>query len=80
MNAQLSKVKFVVCIDNSNFPVSLERFKIYRQLQDLDSEQDGDIRIIDESGEDYVYPANLFASIRVPQIVKMRMPVLHNFN
>ena len=64
------KIKFVVCIDNSEFPASLELFKIYRQLRDTDAEKDGDIRIIDESGEDYLYPANYFVTINVPQTVK----------
>ncbi|MCP5095899.1 MAG: hypothetical protein GY943_10125 [Chloroflexi bacterium] len=70
MKKQSSKIKFVICIDNSEFPVSLEIFKVYRQLPDADAEQDGDIRIIDESGEDYLYSSRFFVTIQVPQTVK----------
>ena len=62
--------KFVVCINNENYPASLELYKIYRVIQDEDAAFDGDIRIIDESGEDYLYPASYFASIKVPQVVR----------
>ena len=45
--------RFVVCIDNSDYPSSLELHKIYPVLEDKDLEA-GDIRVIDESGEDYI--------------------------
>ncbi len=61
---------YVVCIDNSDYPASLERNKIYRVLQDEDAAADGDIRVIDESGEDYLYPATRFVPIEVPYAVK----------
>ena len=64
------QIKFVICIDNSEFPASLEQFKVYRRLPDPDAEQDGDIRIIDESGEDYLYASNFFVTIKVPQTVR----------
>ena len=63
-------VHFVVCVDNSGYPVSLERHKIYRVVPDEEAEQDGDLRVIDESGEDYLYPAALFVPIEVPQAVE----------
>jgi len=59
------KPRFAVCLDNSAYPVSLELHKIYRVLPDEDAERDGDIRIVDESGEDYLYPAKNFALIAV---------------
>lgn len=52
--------KFVICIDNSDFPASLERRKIYEALSDKDAEIINHLRIIDESGEDYLYPASCF--------------------
>jgi hypothetical protein len=61
---------YVVCIDNSDYPASLERNKIYRVLQDEDAAVDGDIRVIDESGEDYLYSAARFVPIQVPSAVK----------
>ena len=61
---------FVVCINNSDYPGSLELHKIYRVIADKEAEEEGDIRIIDESGEDYIYPSLYFVPIQVPQIVE----------
>jgi hypothetical protein len=58
---------FVLCIDNEGYPVSLEPRKIYRALGDPLAEERGLRRVIDESGEDYLYPARLFVSIEVPK-------------
>ncbi|HCX90723.1 MAG: hypothetical protein CO106_02160 [Deltaproteobacteria bacterium CG_4_9_14_3_um_filter_44_9] len=62
--------EFVVCINNVDYPASLELHKIYRVLADEDAASEGDIRIIDESGEDYLYPSSYFAPIQVPQTVE----------
>lgn len=62
--------EFVVCVHNDEYPVSLERHKIYRVLLDEDAAQDGDLRIIDESGEDYLYPREWFVPITVPKQVE----------
>jgi len=71
MNEHFDKPpKYVVCIDNSDHPTSLERHKIYRVVPDSDAPADGDIRVIDESGEDYLYASRRFAPIRVPSAVK----------
>ena len=59
--------RFAICIDNPEYPVSLEIHKIYQVLPDADAEQDGDLRIIDESGEDYLYPANYFVLVDLPR-------------
>ena len=61
--------KFAICIDNSEYPASLELHKIYRVLPDKDAEADGDMRIIDESGEDYLFPADYFVLVELPQTV-----------
>ena len=61
---------FVVCIDNSDYLASLELHKIYRVLRDADAAEDGDLRVIDESGEDYLYPASRFVPIVVPEAVQ----------
>ena len=61
--------EFVVCINNAGYPASLELHKIYRAIPDEDAEADGDIRIVDESGEDYLYPAAYFTPIKVPAAV-----------
>ena len=52
--------KFVICIDNSDYPASLEKRKIYEVLPDKDAKKIKHIRVIDESGEDYLYPASGF--------------------
>lgn len=62
--------EFVVCINNIDYPASLELHKIYRVLIDEDATMEGDIRIIDESGEDYLYPSSYFVPIQVPQTVE----------
>lgn len=61
--------QFAVCIQNSGFEAALERNKIYRVVRDAEAEQDGDIRIVDESGEDYLYPTAWFVAVDVPKAV-----------
>jgi hypothetical protein len=61
---------YVVCIDNSGYPASLERHKIYRVLPDEEAAADGDLRVIDESGEDYLYSADRFVPIQLPSAVE----------
>jgi hypothetical protein len=58
---------FAICIDNAEYPASLEKHKIYRIIQDKDAEQDGDLRVIDESGEDYLYPSERFVMVDLPR-------------
>jgi hypothetical protein len=58
---------FVVCIKNSGYEASLEPRKIYQVLPDQEAESHKMIRVIDESGEDYLFPANLFSPITLPQ-------------
>ena len=62
--------RFVVCVDNSNYEASLERRKIYEVVPDPDAARDGDIRIIDESGEDYLYPMDRFVAIEIPEAIE----------
>ncbi|HSW40170.1 MAG TPA: hypothetical protein VLL97_11830 [Acidobacteriota bacterium] len=64
---------FVVCLKNEGYAASLERHKIYRVLPDPGAEKDGDIKIIDESGEDYVYPEDWFVLIDVPKAVEVSL-------
>lgn len=62
--------EFVVCVNNSDYPASLELHKIYRAVVDKEAVEEGDIRIIDESGEDYLYASSYFVPIKVPQTVE----------
>jgi len=63
-------LRFAVCVRNDGYPASLERNKIYRTIPDADAASDGDLRIVDESGEDYLYPKPWFVVIEVPSAVR----------
>jgi len=69
MKTAKSAPRFAICIDNSEYPASLELHKIYRVLPDKEAQADGDLRIIDESGEDYLFPADYFIPIELPQTI-----------
>jgi hypothetical protein len=62
--------KFVICIRNDDYPASLEKRKIYLQVPDKEAEKHQHIRVIDESGEDYLYPETYFKAIELPDEVK----------
>jgi hypothetical protein len=62
--------QLVVCVDNEGYPASLEKRKIYVAVHDAAAEQHALIRVIDESGEDYLYPKSLFRAIALPQSIK----------
>jgi hypothetical protein len=68
-----SAPQFAVCVDNTGYPVSLELHKIYRVLPDEDAAEDGDLRVIDESGEDYLYPVSHFMVIELPKAVERKL-------
>jgi hypothetical protein len=65
-----STPRFVVCIDNSDYEASLELHKIYPVVADPDATREGDLRIVDESGEDYLYDGDRFIGIEVPKAVE----------
>jgi hypothetical protein len=62
--------KFVICVDNAGYEVSLERRKIYVSIPDARAEKLGQLRVIDESGEDYLYPKESFVAVALPQPVR----------
>ncbi|MEJ2376151.1 MAG: hypothetical protein P8Y53_19815 [Pseudolabrys sp.] len=62
--------KFIVCVKNDGYPVSLEKRKIYIAPKDAQAEEHGLMRVIDESGDDYLYPKKLFRAIALPQAVE----------
>ncbi|MBL1210203.1 hypothetical protein [Geminocystis sp. GBBB08] len=66
----MENYQFAVCLNNQNYPASLELHKIYRVIPDEEAKLDEDLRIIDESGEDYLYPATYFSLIELPINVK----------
>lgn len=62
--------QFVVCVANDGYPASLELSKIYVLLPDATTEKLGLLRIIDESGSDYLYPKSFFHRIELPPPIK----------
>jgi hypothetical protein len=68
--AKSQSKQLVVCIDNEGYAVSLEKRKIYVALRDPAAEKHRLLRVIDESGEDYLYPKGFFRAIALPQAIK----------
>ena len=66
----MSQPKFVICIENLDYPVSLEKRKIYEVILDSEADEIGHIRVVDESGEDYLYPATCFIDAHLPKEVQ----------
>jgi hypothetical protein len=64
------KKGYAVCLRNGGFAASLEVRKLYRVISDPDAEADGLIRVIDESGDDYLYPSRLFRKLALPTDVE----------
>ena len=64
------RVRFAICVRNSGYLVSLEVRKVYRVLPDVDAGERGYLRIVDESGEDYLYPKGYFVDIDLPESAK----------
>ena len=59
-------VSFILCIENKDCD-DLEKGKVYRQITDHAAAEDGYVRIVDESGEDYLYPKSYFVEIQLPE-------------
>jgi hypothetical protein len=55
----------VICVSNRGYPVSLEVDKVYRRLKSLATDPKSRIRVMDESGEDYLYPESFFREVEV---------------
>ena len=62
--------RLVICLDNEGYEVSLERRKIYVAIPDARAEKLGQVRVIDESGDDYLYPKDSFVEVALPQPVR----------
>jgi hypothetical protein len=65
-----SKYAIVLCLRNKGYEASLERRKVYRAIPDRAAAADDLVRIIDESGDDYLYPARFFAPLKLSTAVK----------
>jgi len=62
-------LQFVLCVRNDECD-DLEVRKFYRRLPDRRAQRDGFLRVVDESGEDYLYPESYFAAIRLPRQIQ----------
>ncbi len=67
---------FAICLDNTEYEVSLETGKLYRILPDADGSSHRYIRVIDESGEDYLYTSDRFFPLTLPQAVEEALLVI----
>lgn len=67
------KHEFMLCINSVGYEVSLEVRKLYEQIPDKEAELLNQVRIIDESGEDYLYPANLFLPVKLSLEIKNKI-------
>lgn len=72
----MKRLKFVICVKNEGFEASLELRKVYDLLPDAEAEHHGMLRVIDESGEDYLFPENFFVPIDLPAPVQARLATL----
>lgn len=67
------KKHFVICINNKGYEASLEKGKVYRVIEDENASRHDLIRIVDESGEDYLFPADLFVPITLPKAAQQAL-------
>lgn len=65
-----AKPQFAICVKNEGYPASLQLWKVYRVLPDEKGARHKMIRVIDESGEDYLFSASYFVPVELPQEVE----------
>lgn len=63
----MAEHNFVICINNTGYEASLEPRKLYEVLPDPVAVKHEQLRVIDESGEDYLYPASFFLAVQLPE-------------
>jgi hypothetical protein len=64
------EAQFVICVGNKGYAASLELRKIYQVIPDKAASKLHQVRVIDESGEDYLYPTDYFVPVQLPQAVE----------
>ena len=65
--------RLAICLQNDGHEASLERRKLYEVVPDPDADTDRDVRVIDESGEDYLYPSAWFEPVDLPEEIMVRV-------
>jgi len=76
MNDLSKELPLVICISNDEYPASLEVRKIYEVLPDSEAVPHQLVRIVDESGEDYLYPAAYFVPVELPSTVRAALKLV----
>ena len=69
MKRRRPNVRYLLCVRNEGYPASLMTRRLYEHLSDPDAEAHGLVRVVDESGDDYLYPAKLFTTLDLPRPV-----------
>ena len=67
------KRHFMICVNNRGYEASLEIRKIYEVIRDKTAEKHHQLRVVDESGEDYLFPKDYFAPVRLPSVTKEKL-------
>jgi hypothetical protein len=75
MSKRAKELRYVICVRNEGYEVSLELRKLYQALPDPSVEGRHLLRIVDESGDDYLYPEDFFALIELPKAVEKLLAV-----
>ena len=65
--------EFNICVNNQDYEASLELWKVYRAIKDNRAKKQGLLRVIDESGEDYLFPSDYFIPVSLPKTVQDAM-------
>lgn len=65
--------QFALCLNNHDYPASLEVGKLYRVVDDAEAESEGYIRVVDESGEDYAFAMNRFHFVELPPKIEKQL-------
>ena len=73
MNHRNGREQFVLCVENESNPESLEILKVYRTLPDAEAQRQKWLRVIDESGEDYLYPKSYFVPVELSPSARKRI-------
>ena len=69
----MTKTRFVICVDNTGYEVSLERRKLYQLVPDTEAADHHQLRVADESGEDYLYPESCFMPVTLSEQVTQKI-------
>ena len=71
-----AKTRFVICVKNDEYPASLQLWKVYRVLADEKAESRKLVRVVDESGEDYLFSASYFVPVELPKAAETALLAL----